>query len=328
MAEKKQRPTQTYDLAYNPRQPRDSHGRWTDTHVGTPGVREGGAFPIAFQQPKLKAKPTSFDALDARPSKGETMHQPISKHVYPKKQWAANRMRAVASMASEKEKPKGPIARPYTPAKVKPKVADIDPAAHLEPWFQPEAQATPKATARGAIFPQVEVGANATQAKSWFDTEVSQEDKEGLSSDLGLDPRLASKSIRELRHTLKEKRTTADEREALKRELAKRAAIAKSASNAAKGWVSNLADKLEGKPDDADLAPIIGETLAAHPKLGPLAHVWDRMRLSGYNFRKTLRKGEFTDELPRIIARNVVTVGLMFLALHFGVEIPGLGGGG
>jgi hypothetical protein len=165
----------------------------------------------------------------------------------------------------------------------------------------------------------------ATDVANFWNHHMSQEDKEGLSTDLGLDPSFAGKSIRELRKTITDKKTDPAKREAMKKELAKRIALAKQVSNESKSWTSNLADRLEAKPAEADFAPIIGETLAAHPHLGPLAHIWDRLRLAGYDFKKKLKAGEFTDELPRIVARNAVAILVAGLMLHFGIFIPGLG---
>lgn len=159
-----------------------------------------------------------------------------------------------------------------------------------------------------------------------WDHALSPADKENLSSDLGLDPRLSALSIRELRKTIKGKKTESGEREAARAELHKRVAIQREVADAKGSWGSKLGDKLESAPEDADLAPIIGETLAAHPKLGPLAHIWDRLRLAGYTFRKHVTSKEAGDELPRIIVRTVSTVLISILLLHLGVAIPGLPG--
>ena len=192
----------------------------------------------------------------------------------------------------------------------------------------------PKAGTNKAIEDVIaqSTGATPEQMKDaqdfWAQHRPTQTDKENLSTDLGLDPKLSSKSIRELRKAIKTPKTSEEDRAALKAELARRVQIAKQASNQATSWVSNLADRLQDKPDDADLAPVIGETLAAHPHLGPLAHIWDRIRLTGFNFKKSIGSGEAGDEVPRIIARNVASVVLLGLMMHLGIAIPGLVGGG
>ena len=336
------------DLGFNPNQPRDSHGRWTDTgfHSSLTVVKSGsfGKNIPDYEPPKVKAKSgvrgkgrttktvkpkgadwvvggkhydefgkakaaaeSLFNDLDANSSRpGTGGHVAMTSHVFPKQQTGAGKQRAAKAIAKQvlRDEPGLAYGRMLgshrTPAKKDPiaeAVANLDHATVLD-------------------------------VQSYWDHSVSADDRESLATDLGLNPRMSKKSIRELRRAIKDKRTKETDRAEMKAELMKRAAIAKKVSNEAKSWTSNLADALEGKPKDADLAPIIGETLAAHPRLGPLAHVWDRLRLSGYNFRKKIREGEFTDELPRVVARNVASVLIMFLALHFGMDIPGLGGGG
>lgn len=168
-----------------------------------------------------------------------------------------------------------------------------------------------------------------TQARSWYDDAVpGEKDKENLSTDLGLNPAYAKHSISELRAKIKAHETKEDERRALREELHARINLAKAARGEATTFTNRLTRKLEEKPEDADLAPIIGETLAEHPKLGPLAHLWDRMRLAGFKFKKAVTSDEAGDELPRIIARNAVNVIIALLAIHFGVMIPGLAPGG
>lgn len=164
----------------------------------------------------------------------------------------------------------------------------------------------------------------------WDKHKVTADDRDAdnLSTDLGLDPKYRERSVKELRQAIKDRRTKDEERRALKAELSKRVSLAKAVSDEADSFTNRLTKRFEDAPADADLAPIIGETLAQHPKLGPLAHIWDRLRLSGYNFKKKVKGGEFTDELPRILARNVASVLILGLALHFGVMLPGLGGGG
>jgi len=199
--------------------------------------------------------------------------------------------------------------------------------------FGPMLAATKPRTSRGASSPikPADLPDHATMldVKSWYDEHKPTKDQsEGLATDLGLDPALSDKSVRELRKLIKSRTTQDSDREKFKSELAKRILVAKAAAEGGHKLSATLVKKLEEKPGAADLAPTIGETLAAHPHLGPLAHIWDRLRLAGYNFKKGVKKGEFTDELPRIIARNVGSVLIMFMALHFGLEIPGLGGGG
>lgn len=152
----------------------------------------------------------------------------------------------------------------------------------------------------------------------------AQPSEEDLASDLGLNPKLSHHSIRELRKQIKDAKTPGETRKEMKEELARRVALAKETSAQAKSFTAKLTDKLSDKPEDADLAPVIGETLAAHPRLGPLAHLWDRARLAGYNFKKKVREGEFTDELPRILARSAFMVLMTFLMMHLGMAIPGL----
>lgn len=168
----------------------------------------------------------------------------------------------------------------------------------------------------------IDPGAHFGDVKSWYGN-ADDTDKDNLSTDLGLDPTFRERSVAELRKAIKDRRTKDEDRKALKAELVKRVALAKAANDEKAKFTNRLTKRLEEAPPDADLAPIIGETLAAHPSLGPLAHIWDRLRLSGYNFKKKVRSGEFTDELPRILARTAATILTTFLLLHFGMSIPG-----
>lgn len=171
--------------------------------------------------------------------------------------------------------------------------------------------------------------ADMASAKAFWDAhKPSPAESESLATDLGLNPAHADKSIKELRKAIKSRKTKDEDRQSMKAELAKRVAIAKATTDELPGFTNRLTKAFEDKPEDADLAPTVGETLAAHPNLGALAHIWDRLRVTGYNVRKGLKKGEATDEIPRILARSLASVLTVGLMLHFGVMIPGLGSGG
>lgn len=294
----KYRIVEDIDLHYNASQPRDSHGRWTS------GGR--GAAKVALKDTAFVVNGKPYDS---------TGHA-VLKSANP----AAQFLHQTPSVALAPKPPAVPFntlgtLKPMPKSKVKDKKVF-------------ESGADKGSSPDDSLHADIAPGASFHDAQSWYQKAVDDTDKDNLSTDLGLNPKYRERSIKELRTAIKNRHTESDERKDLKVELAKRVAVAKATAAAQTGFTNKLTAALSDKPKDADLAPIIGETLAAHPQLGAFAHVWDRLRLTGYNFKKKIREGEFTDELPRVVARNVASVLIMFLALHFGMDIPGLGGGG
>jgi hypothetical protein len=112
--------------------------------------------------------------------------------------------------------------------------------------------------------------------------------------------------------------------------LAHRVHLANQAVTEQDTFIARLTERLRNKPEDADIEPIIGETLASHPNLasfGPLLHIWDHVRKIGYHVRKEANAEKFVDKSADI-AKGVGAVLLAGLLLHMGVYIPGLVGGG
>lgn len=156
---------------------------------------------------------------------------------------------------------------------------------------------------------------------------ITAEDRKKIDTDLGLNPKFSGHTPKQLRKQATNRRASATDRKEAREELLKRAQAANMIQHEGPKFLADLAEATAAKPEDADLAPIIGETLAAHPKLGALAHIYDRLRLAHYNFRKASTADVVKDKLGDV-GRGVATVLLATVLLHLGIGVPGLVGGG
>jgi hypothetical protein len=171
--------------------------------------------------------------------------------------------------------------------------------------------------------------ATMEHAQSWWTKHTETPiDAAKIKEELGVKfPELGAK---ELRKRATDKKSTPEERAAYKAELAHRVHLANQAVTEQDTFIARLTERLRNKPEDADIEPIIGETLASHPNLasfGPLLHIWDHVRKIGYHVRKEANAEKFVDKSADI-AKGVGAVLLAGLLLHMGVYIPGLVGGG
>lgn len=292
------------DLAAWEHEARDAKGRWTSGGRGVTKValKESTA-PFAFQNGKRATTP------QVTPPKPPARGGGITAFMTPKVQ-----PKPPAYVVNGRPFDSGGHALPTAKVHLKPAMVPSEEGAK---------QVAQKHT-RGPGADLIPAGSHFGDVNSWYTDQADETDKDNLSTDLGLNPKFRELSVPELRKRIKHRETAREDRKAFKEELAKRVSLAKQVAAEKKGFTNRLAKALEDKPEDADLAPQIGETLAEHPNLGALAHIWDRLRLTGYNFKKKVREGEFTDELPRILARTAFTILAAFLMIHLGTAIPGL----
>lgn len=196
--------------------------------------------------------------------------------------------------------------------------------------FAPKTPATaakPKTSVADDVLAEHYASVQRDLAKHFKANPTSAKDKAALSKALALDPKFAGKIVRQVRAQATSKTATKDERAAAKAELQARVKAAKAIHAQKKSFISALTTKIDEAPADADLAPIIGETLAAHPSFGPLAHVWDRLRLAKYNFKKASTADVVKDKAGDV-AQRIFTVIIAGILLHLGAPmVPGLVGG-
>lgn len=211
------------------------------------------------------------------------------------------------------------IANAFPGAKVQPKVK--------APGSTQHPQALRDATPDDLLLPGTMFRAGDIAKIREAASHITAEDRKKIDTDLGLNPKFSGHTPKQLRKQATNRRASAADRKEAREELLKRAQAANMIQHEGPKFLADLAEATAAKPEDADLAPIIGETLAAHPKLGALAHIYDRLRLAHYNFRKASTADVVKDKLGDV-GRGVATVLLATVLLHLGIGVPGLVGGG
>jgi hypothetical protein len=223
--------------------------------------------------------------------------------------------------------PSAPKVKPKRPASMSAESPTRRPKAAL---FQPKAAATDSAPIKpdvadvvGNSLPSAE---DMAKAQMWWTKHTDIPiDSAKIKEELGV--KFPDLGVKELRKRATDKKSTPEQRAEYKAELAHRVHLAHQGVAEQDTFIARLTQRLRDKPDDADLAPIIGETLAAHPSLGPLALIWDHIRKTGHSLRKEVNSEKFVDKAGDV-AKGVGAVLLAGLLLHLGVYVPGLVGGG